>query len=297
MAYETTISSVTEVVPAEVISDLVMMYASNSAIVASTAREVQLQPYQGKTYNFPRLDKDTHTDITTEGTTSLANNELTFSEVSVTVAQIGLLREATKLMLRTQRLGPGMIDLMARDAARLLTEAIEDDLVELYSSITTSVGTTTLDLTVAQIVQAIAEERKKLAVGQLVLSLHDQQLYDLTAGVVSSAASVWTGNANQSIVNGEANGQMVGSFMGIPVVYSTLNPTANTGADVVGAIYPHGRSNPEIASIGLVMLWFAGMETDKNIALLTDKFAWSACYGCGLIDAGGYSTKIVTDAP
>lgn len=296
MALETTTTSVTEGVPAEVIGDRVLMYAANAGIVASTAQEVQLQEGMGKTHNFLRLDKDTHEDVT-EGI-PLSNNEMTFSEVAVTVAQIGLLREATKLMLRTVKFGQaGMVDLMARDAARLMVEAIEDDLVELYASITTSVGSTGVDMTVTNVLQGIAEERKKLATGALVLSLHDQQLFDVTGGIASStAAPLFTGNANQSIVTG-AMGQDVGRFLGLQTIYSTLNPTANAGADVVGAIYPHGRLNPEIASLGLVILWFGDYEQDQDIGKLTKKYAWSACYGCGLIDAGGYSTKFVTDAP
>lgn len=295
MANETTITSLTEIVPAEKVGQIVIEYARAQVCVGALAHEVKLPMNSGKVYNFPRwVGPDAHEDITTEGTTTLSNNELETLEVSVTVAQIGLLREVTKLAARTQALGPALLDYMMQDAATVLALAIEDDLVALFSSITNSVGTTTVDLSIANMLQAIAKHRAGNSVGQLEFVLHDQQLADLNAAIAASGATFWSAGANQSTLNGTM-GALAGRFLDINVWYSTLCDTANSGEDRVGALFVNGRQTPTRAALGLVMFWFAEMEQDVDIAKLTNKFAWSACYGQGLV-GDAYACKIVTDA-
>src|SRR5687768_11463170 len=100
MAAETTITSLTEIVPAEKIGEVVMEYARDSMPIAGLCLEVQLPPNSGKVYTFPRWVADAHEDITTEGTTALTNTELETTESTITVAQIGLGRELTKFVQR-----------------------------------------------------------------------------------------------------------------------------------------------------------------------------------------------------
>ncbi len=294
MAAETTITSITELVPAEKIGEVVMDYAHDWMPIAGLCREVQLPPNSGKVYNFPRWVQDTHEDITTEGTTALTNTELETTETAVTVAQIGLGREVTKLAQRTNVLGPALLNHMMMDAATTLALAIEDDLAALFTSITDSVGTTTVDLSIADMLAAIAAQRVNLTQGQLEFVLHTQQLADLNTAIAASSASLFTGNANQSVVNATMSGY-VGRFLDANVWVSSLCDTANGGADRVGACINNGRISPTRPSLGLVTFWFAELDTDKDIFLLTDRFAWSACYGVGLI-GDAFSVKIVTDA-
>lgn len=294
MASETLVLSVTEIVPAEFISDIVMAKAIDVMVVAPLAREVNLPEGSGKTYNFPALDKDDAADIT-EGT-GLSNNELTLSETSVTVAQVGILREVSKLALRTNRFGEaGLMSIVAMDAAELLAEMIDDDLVGLFPSITNSVGTTTLDLTVANMVEAIGKLRTGKARGQIEFVLDDQQALDLTTAVAASGSTPFTGTAHQSVLSARLDG-MVGEFLGARVWYSNLCETANGAADVVGAAIINGRMNPAHASLGLVSLWGVEMEEQIDVAKVTTKRAFTSCYGVGLT-AAAFSCKIVTDAP
>lgn len=294
MANETTITSITELVPAETIGKVVMEYAHDFMPIAGLCREVQLPPNSGKVFSFPRWVKDAHEDITTEGTTALTNTELETTETSITVAQIGLGREVTKMAQRTNILGGVLLQQMMMDAATTLALAVEDDLAALFTSITDSVGTTTLDLTIANMLSAIAAQRVNLVQGQLEFVLAQIQLEDLNAAIAASGASLWSAGANQSTVNATMSGY-AGKFLDANVWVSSLCDTANAGADRVGACINNGRISPTRPSLGLVNFWFAEMDTDKDIYLLTDRFAWSACYGVGLI-GDAYSVKIVTGA-
>jgi len=290
----TTGTSITEIVPAEFISDVIMAHAIDVMVAAPLAYQVDLKEGSGKVFNFPMVDKDTAADITTEGTTDLTSEEFTFSETSVTVAAVGILRDNTKLAERTNRLGEqGLLALQMQNAAELIAEMIDDDLVGKFSSITDSVGTSGVDLTVANMLSAISSQRTNKARGNLAFILDDQQATDLAADVSADAASVFVGNAHQSVLGSSLDGRM-GMFMGSPVYYSNLCDTANTGANVVGACIVTGDT-PSHASLGLVSLWGVEMDEEPNVSKLTRERAFTACYGVGLI-GDAYSTKIVTDA-
>jgi hypothetical protein len=292
MALETTITSITEIVPAEMISDVIMLEARDQMVVAPLCHAVRLPEGSGKVYNFPALEKDVGEDITTEGTTTLSNVELTFTETSVTVAQVGILRETTKFAERTNRLGAGgLLSLDIGHAARALAEMVDDDLCAHFANITDSVGATGVDLSVANILEAIAKQRTNCANGRLVFVLDDQQQSDLMQAVGASGAMLFNG-ANQNIVNARVDGYM-GDFVGADFYYTNLTDSTG-GTDVIGACLVDGSSNPGRASLGLVTLWTAEREEIKDIAKVTTKRAWTSAYGTGLI-GDLYSVKIVTD--
>lgn len=291
----TTITSLTELVPAEKIGELVMDYAHDAMPVAALCREVRMPLNSGKVYSFPRWVQDAHEDITTEGSSAITDTELETTETSATVAQIGLGRQVTKFVQATSQMGAAqLLQYMIMDAATTLSLAIEDDLVALFPSITDSVGTTTVDFSITNYLQALSEQRTNNTIGKLEFVLANAQVTDLQTSVVSAGAAIFTNPAANAIVNANTGGY-VGNLFGADIWRSSLCDTANSGEDRVGACLNNGRVAPNRPSIGLVMLWFGEMETDKDIWLLTDKFAWSAAYGCALI-GDAYSCKIVTDA-
>ena len=290
----TTITSLTELVPAETIGEAVMEYAHDAMPVAGLCREVQMPLQGGKVYAWPRWVQDAHEDITTEGTTAITDTELETTESTTTIAQIGLGRQLTKFVQKTNQLGPAaLLQHLVMDAATTLAPAIEDDIVALFASITDSVGTSGVDFSVTNYLQALAEQRTNNVIGQLEFILADIQVTDLQASGGASGAATLTSNG-ASIVNANTGG-FQGTLFGANIWRSSLCDTANANADRVGACINNGRLSPTRPSLGLVMLWFGEMEPDKDIWLLTDKFAWSAAYGCTLV-GDAYSCKIVTDA-
>jgi hypothetical protein len=292
MASETTTTQITEIVPAERISDLVMAYAIDAMVAAPLCREVMLPGGAGKIFNFVQSDKDTAADVT-EGNT-MSNDAFTLSETAVTIATVGILRSVTKLASRTNQLGEaGLLQLLIDDASMLIAEMIDDDIVGLFGSITRSVGTSGSDLTIANCVAAIAGQRTGKARGEMAFVFDDQQQLDLMTAVVGSTATPFVG-ANQSILNGRLDGLM-GTFLGIPAYVTNLTETANAGADVVGALVVNGQTNPSHASLGLVIGWGPEMTTETPANLIGKLHGFDAAYGVGLV-GDGFSTKIVTDA-
>jgi hypothetical protein len=290
----TTTTSVTEIVPAEFVRDIIMDYAIDMSVVIPHAVQVQLPEGSGKTYNFPQAVKDSAADLTTEGTTTFTPTEFETTEVSVSVGVTGLARENTKLMLRSNRLGEmGFLDYQLQDAARLLVDIIETDLCALFTSMTDTAGSTGVNLGIGDILTAIAYQRSNCAKGQLVFILDDQQAADLASAVAATTSTVFGGGAGNGILQARANGYM-GNFLGADFYYSNLCTTANTGADVVGACIVSGPSNPAGASLGLVTLWTAEIEEYFSPTTDTNVRSYTSAYGVGLI-GDSFSTKIVTD--
>lgn len=292
-AGQTTRTAITEIVPAEVIADRMIAKTQDQMVIAPLAWEVTLGEGQGSTFNFPQLDKDTAEDVT-EGSTTIALEEMTLSETSVTVQQVAIGREPTKIAERTNRLGrSGFLALQVSDAAGLLAEMIEDDMAALFSSFSNTAGTSGADLTVVDMLTAIGKQRTAKARGEIHFVLDDQAALDLTIDAGTSAASLFNSNEANGVVSSMLNGQL-GPFLRAPVWYTNLTDTANGAADVVSGCFCDGRANPEYASIGLVLLWVAEMDEVKVPTKLTTQRVWSTAFGVGKISA--YNTKLVTDA-
>lgn len=294
MANETTTASVTHVVPAEVISDRVMQFAVDDMVVAPLARQERLDPYTGKTFNIPKLIKDSGEDVTTEGTTTLSNNEFTTTETSMTVAQVGILYELTKFMLRTQKMGLGFANTVAKVAGTALAEMIDDDLCALFTSFSTSVGSTGVNATTANCVEAIGQARLLNMKDPLAWVFHPQQLLDVTTDINSTNASaLFTGTANQAVV--KASMAQAADFLGAPVYRTTLVDAVNANADRCGALITQGEAAPERASIALTVLWLAELDEILDVAKVTHKMAFTSAYAVANTGASDNGVKVVTD--
>ncbi len=296
MAGESTTTSVTEIVNSEWIDPMIGDYMRDVLVVAAddVCRVVDVSGKATKTVSFPVWEKDTAADITTEGTTTLSANDVTLAETSVTVAQVGILREPTKLMERANMLGEaGMVEYIAQDGGYLCKEMLEDDLCALFASITLSVGTSGADLTIANMIEALGKRRTAKANGSPMFILDDQQTLDFTTGLGSTTGTLWSGGQNQTAMAAQAktDGTM-GDFLGAPIRYTNMTDTANAGADVVGALLNVGGKNPSLA---IVVLWMPELDKELNVAKSTRLYAINACWGSGLINDGP-SVKLVTDA-
>jgi len=293
MAGETTTTTITEIVNSEWIDDAIGDYMIDSFVLAGPelCKVADLRGKHTKTYTFAYWEKDTGADIGTEGTTTLSANDMTLAEVQATCAQVGILREPTKLAERTS-----MVDLEQRIVEAdgdLCVEMAEDDLAALFASITLSVGATGVNVSVANLVEALAKRRTAKANGAPAFVFDDQQVSDLTGELTTTTGVTWTAGHGQSLLAhaSEVNGRC-GEFLGVPCYYTNLTDTANAGADVVGALLNVGGKNPSMA---MAVIWMPELDKELNVAKSTRLYAINMCYGVALINDAP-SVKIVTDA-
>lgn len=297
MALETLSSSLTEIVNSEAIASLIMAYGSDALVIAPLCRVENIAGRATATASFPQWELDAVSAITTEGTTSLSNVELQTTEIAaITAAQVGIMREITDFAQEVNLLGPdGIKRFIVEDGGRLCLLNLENDLAALFSGFSTTVGNMGVDLSVANFVQAIATLDTKNARGRKVCVLDDQQAFDLRASVAASTGTVFANSSTgaQSILNANSNG-FVGELFGVPIWLTNLTDTANTGADVVGAMFIDGSTDPQYAGFGITMLW---MPRVKQIPLpdqVSDQIAITMAYGVGRIS--DFGCDLTTDA-
>ena len=154
MASETTRTSLTEIVNSEVIAEIILQYAADATVLSPLTRVMNLAGRASAVASFPQWELDAVSDITTEGTTALSNVELQTTEVAtITAAAVGILREVTEGAWNTNMLGrDGLMQFLVEDGARLCVLEVENDLAALLSGFTTTVGSTGVDLSVANFV-------------------------------------------------------------------------------------------------------------------------------------------------
>lgn len=297
MALETTSTALTEIVNSEIIAD-VIMYGADASVIAPTCRVLNLEGRGSGVASFPQWELDA-TESITEGTTTLSNVQLQTTEVAtITAAQIGVLREVTDYVGAVNVLGKDeLMRFCTEDGARLCFLDLENDLAALLSGFTTTVGTSGSDFSVANFIEAVARvEGAKLGRGPKVCILDDQQAFDLRSGVAASTGTVFA-NASQSLQNvlrqGIGDG-FVGEMFDVPIWQTNLTDTANTGADVVGALYVDGSKSPQYAALGMAALWMPRVKILSLPDQVADQLAVTAAWGVGRIS--DFGVDITTDA-
>jgi len=239
----------------------------------------------------PQWVKDAGADLT-EGTDITEATGLETTDVQITAAEVGIMRDVTDDAIEDSILGASLFQYLVQDAGRLLGIMLEDDIDALFPSLATSVGTSGANLSIANMVEAQAQIRINQMRGQLVYILDDQQGSDYQA---AQAAATSTTVDSFFTVSPEANSGFLGSFMNAEVYVSSLTDTANTGANVVGACFIRGDRNPQAACFGMALSRNVRTELQRNASRRSTEFVATAKWGVAEIaDLSG--CKIVTDA-
>lgn len=150
----------------------------------------------------------------------------------------------------------GILGLMqdeARSLGRMVQEKMEKDACALLDDASTSVGSTGVDLTVANLLLSIALlDANECEHDDRIFVMAPIQTSDLRTALLSlssASSSVWANQADAGVVNVSrdlSNNGLQGSFLGIPWYQTSpsVNPLPNSGADVAGALLCRGRGKP-----------------------------------------------------
>jgi len=287
-----TTTTLTELVMAEFISPVILQYAVDYTVAAPFCRWQDLRGQATKVASFPQWVLDATTD--TGETTDLSTTTLETTQVSVTAAEIGIRRDVLDAVLEETIIGQQLFSFLVKDAATLAAVSLDDDIVNLYPNLATSVGTSGSNLTIANMCEAQAQIRSNKHRGSTVYILDDQQALDYEAAIAAATSTTINGIASLN-VSGGSKSAYLGTFFGSPVYSSGLCETANTAANVVGACYIRGDTDPTEACIGAAITRDVRVELERNASARSTEFVMTAKWGVGEIcDLSG--VKIVTDA-
>ena len=249
---------------------------------------------------------DTEFDAT-EGT-DLAATQLSTSNVTIAVSEYGLNRELTDDVEEDSINGLDLMTRIMQDASRVLMTAIEYSCLSLFASATNSVGTSGVDLTIAQMLSAQEGIRTRgyRAPDGVAFVLDDEQKANIDTAALATGATFLTYGqmamnllgVSPTVNNGMGNGHVF-NFRGYPVYATGLGPTANAGADVTGACFipaTQGNVSAGHVSFARVEKRLLRMEPDRDSSKRTSEAVFTTRVGVGaLVD--GSTTAIITDAP
>lgn len=240
---------------------------------------------ESKAVKIPKADKFTAAAVA-EGV-ELGNTALTSASVTLTASEIGIMATITDVL--------ELSDIPAAHAARLrqlgraMGDKLDVDICALFSGFSTAVGATTVDVTLANLLDAIynLEVNDAASLGSVVGVFHPRQSADIRTELEADAASIYT-NESMSKIN-KAMAGYFGNWFGIDIFQSTNVPTANAAADRAGGIFIRNYA------LGIAQKWAAKVEPMRWPPIRGWVLVASAMYGVGEIeDSAGID--VTTDA-
>ena len=319
MANEITTTTMNDVTNSALVEPVIIMALSEQAgITIRSCREFNAIGKPTNALTIPTQtsywgsanDDGAGVDTEFNGTeaTALSNTAVSTGAVTCTASEFGVAHQLTDNVGEDSAIDAlELMNLFTSQMLTVLQLALDDDFCALFASLSNSVGTSGVDLTVANMLTAQQGIRTRGAVADSVIYVLDnQQASDLDTAIsaTSASAAVFALSADRLIGyaptfdHGMGPSRQIASFRGFPVISTGLTDTANAGADVVGACYcPSTAYNDASGATTFGMVWkrLPRFETQRQAKSRGTDLVMTMRAGVAeLQDASG--TGIVTDA-
>ncbi len=315
MALETTTSSLDDLTNASLVEPYLIRALSEQPGLYKVCKEFSLI---NKPTNALKIPSETSwwgsandagagvdTEFDATQATALGNTQISTGTVTLTCAEYGVAIEVTDNVGEDSADG---LDVMMRFEQRMLhviSLAMEDDFLALLASLSNVVGTTTVNITIAQFLAAFQGLRTRGVISDSTVAILDNiQAGDLEGLLTATSTSMavyalatdrilnWQPTADNGMIN-----RLISTFRGNPVYTSGLTDTANAGTDVVGAtLTPSSAFNDASGHTTFGMGWkrLPTFETQRQAKMRATDMVMTARAGfVELLDGSG--TAIITD--
>ncbi len=284
----TTTTTYNDTVYSAIITDMVLDALMAAVVTPPLLAKYDLAGKPSKAVDIPKADKFTAAAVS-EGS-ELANTALTTAKATLTASEVGIMATVTDVL--------DVSDIAAAQPARLrqlgraMADKLDVDITALASGFSTSVGTTTVNLSLANILSAIQTLETADAPQGYAAVLHPVQIADLRTALQSASQAIFVSEGIRSgtqEVGAASNPGYFGNWFGIDFYFSTNVATANAGADRAGMIFSKNYA------LGHVEKWAAKVVPMYWPPIRGWVLTASAMYGVGEIeDSAGVG--VVTDA-
>lgn len=282
-----TTTTYNDTVYSAIIADMVLDALMATVVTPQLLWHFDLRGQASKSVDVPKADKFTATAVA-EGI-ELSNTALTTAKATGTVAEVGIMATVTDVLEVSDI--PAASGARLRQLGRAIGDKLDIDVTALSSGFSSSVGTTTVDLSVANILSAIYTLEAADAPKPYVGVMHPVQINDIRLALESNANAPFQSQGIRAGTNelGPAGNGYAGEWFGLPLYFSTNVPTANGGADRSGMIFSRGYA------LGHVEKWAAKIVPMYWPPLRAWVLVSTSNYGVFEIeDSAG--VKVVTDA-
>lgn len=168
--------------------------------------------------------------------TAPSTTNITDSSATLTVARYTLERQITDLAGMT---GAPDIAWLASSAVESARQTLSTALCGNFGGLSQVVGSSGVNLSVADWYEAIGLNALNLVDGQLFAVLHPRQWLDLQDALRAETAGIWVNRGNVETIYAKMDG-FKGDYMGVQVFAHSGCPTADSGANRVGAMFGYG---------------------------------------------------------
>lgn len=249
---------------------------------------------------------DTEFDATV--VTDISNSAVSTGSVTCTPAEYGVAIELEDKVQEDSISGIDFLNLIQERMLHVMTLAFDDDFLALFAGLSNSIGSTGVDMTLANLLQGITDLRVRGvdAPDGLHITLDNQAASDVEGVMIatSTSAAVYAMAADRHISwnpspdAGVNPNRYYGSIRNVPITVSGLTDTANTAADVVSGIYvPSSAANDTSGHVTFGCAWkrLPRFETERHAKKRTTDLVMTSRLGfVELLDGSG--SKYVTDA-
>lgn len=225
-----------------------------------------------------------------EATDISANTAFAPTAVTLTVGEVGL-----KLTLTDLQAMGGIVGMehYGMEAGKAVAEKRNTDLVALMAGFSNSVGSTTVDLTEATFLAAIAQLRGAKVPGPYVTVLHTDSYYSELIGNIGTTFSALanTGQGvraeSNDLPGAGGNGSLVGNLYGTTTLVTPL-VGEDGNSDKENGMYAPSRA------IGYVEKWAIRPELERDASLRATEIVVTSAYAVGEVDDTS-GVRIISD--
>lgn len=252
--------------------------AEEQSLLAGLVTRYDIGNVAGTTIQVPKYPAVAAAALT-EGS-DMSSTAVSTSSVSCAVGEVGVQAVLTDMAA----FGAGN---PAQEIGTVLGNAIatkmDQDIIALFDGFSSSLGATTVEITVADIFKAAATLRANKAMGQMYAVLHPYQTYALKANLTNSMVNPNGGDLqNEAMRNG-----YVATIAGVEI-YESANVTIDGAGDAKGAIFTR-------EALCLAMKRDFQIETQRDASLRAWELNATAIYGVAELD-DSYGVEMYFDA-
>lgn len=287
----TTATTLATSLPSEFIIAEVIREARPFNVVAPLVINDVLPQGQGKVWSMQILPTTTAAAVDEESDMTAASR--TTAEATATVGEVGENTDLTTLGEETSRLNDQLM-LWAASHGRAIAQKITGDMCALFPDLNSSsaVGTSGVNLTVGNFLEAIYTLDAANAPGQKRCVLHPRQVADLANAIQAAGGSLYS-NLPELVREGRLpQGQpmagFVGVLFGVPIYSTTEVDLANSDADYAGAMFVRD-------AMAFVQLRPITVEYERDASARITEIVSTTAYGVTEV-VDGYGVPIETDA-
>ena len=253
--------------------------AQEQSVARNVVKTYMLGSNAGKTFQVPVYPTIAANNIA-EGT-DLVDVALKPTSVNITLAELGVMTLVSDLMLES-----AAVD-VAADVGRIMGEALakkmDQDVMALFSSFSSSIGNDATELVADTIFQAAATLRSASVPGPYFGVFHPAAMYNLKKTLINNGAAI----ADLSETGNEAlRSGIVGSIAGVTLVESTNVASVSSDGFIGGVFAP--------MAIGMAVGRDIRIEEERNASLRAFELVGSMTVGQAVLK-DTYGVAITSD--